>query len=130
MRKLILIGSVVLLLVGLAIYRQPARIAHAGQSSTGSTLAPAELDRLLAPIALYPDQLLAQILLCAGEPDGVRALDAFIKSHADLKGTDLQDAVLRDNFEPSFVWFMRRCVTWPPTRVGSPAGTKCSRAGT
>src|SRR5215213_249057 len=27
-----------------------------------------EIDRLLAPIALYPDQLLAQILMCAGDP--------------------------------------------------------------
>jgi hypothetical protein len=62
-----------------------------------------ELDRLLAPIALYPDQLLAQMLICAMDPAGVRALDQFISSHTDLKGTDLQDAALRDNFEPSFV---------------------------
>jgi hypothetical protein len=63
----------------------------------------AELDQLLAPIALYPDQLLAQVLLCAGDPAGLTALNQFIKSHPTLKGSELQDAVLKDNFEASFV---------------------------
>ena len=31
------------------------------------------LDKLLAPVALYPDQLLAQMLLCSGDPRGRRA---------------------------------------------------------
>jgi hypothetical protein len=62
-----------------------------------------DLDRVLAPIALYPDQLLAQILLCARDPASVTALDAFLKNHATLKGTELQDAALKNNFEPSFV---------------------------
>ena len=69
----------------------------------GQALTPAELDGLLAPIALYPDQLLAQMLLCATDPAGVKALDQFLKSHPTLKGTELQDAALKDNFQPSFV---------------------------
>src|SRR5262245_25898063 len=98
MRKLIIIGSIALLLVVLAIYRLPSRIAQAVSATHGSSPAlPAadEMDRLLAPIALYPDQLLAQILICAMDPAGVRALDQFLRSHADLKGTDLQDAALK-----------------------------------
>ena len=35
------------------------------QQLTGE-LDPAYLDKLLAPVALYPDQLLAQMLLCSG----------------------------------------------------------------
>jgi hypothetical protein len=72
-------------------------------ASSGQALTAADLDRLLAPIALYPDQLLAQMLMCATDPAGVKALDQFLKSHSTLKGTDLQDAALKDNFQPSFV---------------------------
>jgi hypothetical protein len=73
------------------------------EAQTREAAPQSDLDRLLAPIALYPDQLLAQILLCAMDPAGVTALDRFLKSNPTLKGTDLQDAVLLDNFEPNFV---------------------------
>jgi uncharacterized protein DUF3300 len=64
---------------------------------------PADIDSLVAPIALYPDQLLAQILMCAGDPESVRNLDAFLKANPKLKGSELQDAALLKGFEPSFV---------------------------
>ena len=60
------------------------------------------LDRLLAPIALYPDQLLAQMLLCASNPGKVAALGEWLASQT-LKGTELQDAATKSGFEPSFV---------------------------
>jgi hypothetical protein len=58
---------------------------------------------LLAPIALYPDQLLAQVLLCATNPGKVGALDEWLASHRSLKGTDLQDAAAQSGFDESFV---------------------------
>ena len=61
------------------------------------------IDQLLAPIALYPDQLLAQILLSAGDPASVTKLDQWLKSMSKVKGTQLQDAALKAGFEPSFV---------------------------
>ena len=64
---------------------------------------PAELDRLLGPIALYPDALLGQILLCAGNPGRVATLDEWLRSHATLKGTALQDAAKAAGFAESFV---------------------------
>jgi len=70
---------------------------------TQQTKPPADIDSLVAPIALYPDQLLAQILMCAGDPDSVTNLDAFLKANPKLKGTELQDAALLKGFEPSFV---------------------------
>ena len=96
MRKAILAVSVALVLAGSGGPLQPRELSS-------QEVLPADLDRLLAPVALYPDQLLAQILLCAANPDGVTALDAFLKKNAKLKGTDLQDAVLKADFEPSFV---------------------------
>jgi hypothetical protein len=63
----------------------------------------ASLDQLLAPIALYPDQLLAQILLCAADPAKVTELDKWLKDMKNVKGTQLQDAALKAGFEPSYV---------------------------
>ena len=61
------------------------------------------LDQLLAPVALYPDQLLAQILMSATNPSKVTELAKWLKSNANLKGTQLQDAAVKAGFDPSFV---------------------------
>jgi hypothetical protein len=67
-----------------------------------TALTPDALDRLLAPIALYPDQLLGQMLLCASNPGKVAALQEWLASQT-LKGSELQDAAAKSGFEPSFV---------------------------
>ena len=97
MKVFIVVVSAALVLAGSGVPLRP------GAVSSAQELLPADLDRLLAPVALYPDQLLGQMLLCATDPAGVTALEAFLKSHATLKGTELQDAALKENFEPSFV---------------------------
>jgi len=94
-----LIGAVLAVVISLACHD-----GTAAQSSKAPT-APkaADLDGLLAPVALYPDQLLAQMLLCAGEPAKVVALHTWLGSNAALKGTELQDAATVEGFEPNFV---------------------------
>jgi hypothetical protein len=74
-------------------------IAAASVQATSS----ADLDRLLAPIALYPDQLLAQMLLCAAKPDKVSALAEWLASNTTLQGSELQNAATASGFEASFV---------------------------
>ena len=64
---------------------------------------PAELDSLLAPIALYPDQLLAQMLICASKPGTLGTLAEWLRSHEKLEGSALQDAASAAGFEPSYV---------------------------
>jgi uncharacterized protein DUF3300 len=61
------------------------------------------LDQLLAPVALYPDQLLAQILMSASDPAKVGELDQWLKTNQNLKGTQVQNAAVKAGFEPSFV---------------------------
>jgi Protein of unknown function (DUF3300) len=73
------------------------------QAAGGSGLTPAYLDQLLAPVALYPDQLLAHILLCSGNSSKVGEFAAWLKKNATLKGSALQDAAQKAGFEPSFV---------------------------
>jgi len=53
------------------------------------TFSRAELDQMLAPIALYPDSLLAQVLIGATYPDQVVEADRWVKDHPDLKGDAL-----------------------------------------
>ena len=62
-----------------------------------------EIDGLLAPVALYPDQLLAQMLLSATTPARVTDLDKWLKTNPPFKGTALQDAAKQTGFEPSLV---------------------------
>jgi hypothetical protein len=98
MRKL-LVGLIVIgLLLGGIVVPQVS-------TAQGTKAAPsaAELDKLLAPIALYPDQLLAQMLMCAAKPAKVAALSEWLISHQSQKGTELQDAATQAGFEPSFV---------------------------
>ena len=74
-----------------------------GPSLSGQAQKPETLDKLLAPIALYPDALLAQILLCAEDPGQAVDLKNWMAKHTTLKGTDLQDEATASNFDPSFV---------------------------
>jgi len=78
-------------------------LSEAQSSKPAKSPTPDQLDKLLAPIALYPDQLLAQMLLSAGNPGKVSALSEWMASHKELKGTELQDAATKSGFEPSFV---------------------------
>jgi hypothetical protein len=54
---------------------------------------PEELEQLVAPIALYPDSLVAQILAASTFPEQVVDADRWVQSHPDLKGEALAQAV-------------------------------------
>lgn len=60
-----------------------------------------DLDALVAPIALYPDALVAQILGAATYPDQVEAADAFLKSNYNLSGDALVQAAQDQDWDPS-----------------------------
>jgi Protein of unknown function (DUF3300) len=74
-----------------------------GTSARPQTPPTGTLDQTLAPIALYPDSLLAQMLMSATDPGKVVELDKWLKANSKLKGTQLQDAAVKAGFEPSFV---------------------------
>src|SRR5262249_7888563 len=81
----------------------PPRSAVETRSGTPVRSQPTTLDQLLAPIALYPDQLLAQILISAGDPKKVVELNDWMKNNPNLKGSQLHDAALKACFQPSIV---------------------------
>jgi len=98
-KKVAIVVTAIIALVVLVRLVLPERhVARAGEPA-----APEALDRLLAPVALYPDQLLAQILICAQNPGSVDALHLWLGKNQSLKGSALQDALTNQGFEPSFV---------------------------
>src|ERR1700678_4360694 len=62
---------------------------------------PEQLQRLVAPIALYPDSLVAQILAASTFPEEVVEADRWVQAHPDLKGQALGDAVNQQPWDPS-----------------------------
>lgn len=60
-----------------------------------------ELDQLLAPIALYPDSLLAQILMASTYPLEVVQADRWVKQNENLKGDALTAALEEQGWDPS-----------------------------
>ena len=74
--------------------------AAAAKPATASTTA---LDNLLAPIALYPDALVAQILEASKDFAAVLKFSGWLKSNSALKGTALQDAAQKAGFAPCYI---------------------------
>lgn len=60
-----------------------------------------ELDQMMAPIALYPDSLLAQVLMAATYPGNVADAVAWSKAHPDAKGDDAVKQVADQPWDPS-----------------------------
>lgn len=77
--------------------------AQASVPASAQQLSPEALDKLLAPVALYPDALLGQVLMCSMSPFQVGELGAWLKANSTLKGSALQDAAQKQGFDPSFV---------------------------
>lgn len=66
-----------------------------------TTKTPPQLKQLVAPIALYPDSLVAQILSAATFPEQVVEADRWLQAHPDLKGDALAKAVDQESWDPS-----------------------------
>jgi hypothetical protein len=59
------------------------------------------LQQLVAPIALYPDSLVAQVLAASTFPEQVVEADRWVQANPDLKGADLGKAVDQQPWDPS-----------------------------
>jgi uncharacterized membrane protein YgcG len=62
---------------------------------------PQELQQMAAPIALYPDSLIAQILAAATYPDQIVEADRWMQEHSNLKGEQLGQQVDKQPWDPS-----------------------------
>jgi len=76
------------------------------QSNDQATAAPAkqspyELQQLVAPIALYPDALVAQILAASTYPTQIVEADRWMQGHSNLKGEELAKEADKQDWDPS-----------------------------
>lgn len=84
--------------------------AALGAASAQNTAPPAAanpplppLEQLLAPVALYPDALLAQVLTSATSPGQVTEMNNWLQQNQNLQGTALQEAAEQKGFDASFI---------------------------
>lgn len=95
----------------------PALTAGAGPAPTvapsAATITPAQLDAVLAPIALYPDALLAQMLMAATYSTEIEEADQWLKESANarLRGDGLVTALEPRPWDPS----VKALVPFPET---------------
>src|SRR5208283_582933 len=85
----------------LSAYQDEQAPAQAAQAPRYAEQTPEQLQQLVAPIALYPDSLVAQILAAATFPEQVVEADRWLQAHPDLKGDALGKAVDPQPWDPS-----------------------------
>jgi hypothetical protein len=77
--------------------------APAGIYAQNALPAPDQLDQLLAPIALYPDALVAQICAASTDPQQILDVDAWLQQNLTLTGQARTDAAQAQGFDPAFI---------------------------
>src|ERR1700759_2719743 len=90
--------------VGQASTSAPATAPAAAPSapkSDSTKIPPEQLDSLVAPIALYPDPLLAQTLAASTYPLELVQLQQWLAKNPGLKDKALADAVAKQSWDPS-----------------------------
>jgi uncharacterized membrane protein YgcG len=93
-----------ILLASLLIAQQPPPPPPPGAPAAPEQTAPIppqQLDDLVAPIALYPDTLLSQILVASTYPLEVVEAQQWLQQNANLKGQALVNAAQKQNWDPS-----------------------------
>src|SRR4249920_2144189 len=87
------------LLIAVAQAQTPPAPATVDQSQ--QMLKPEELDQLVAPIALYPDALLAEVLMSSTYPLEIVQADRWLKANPSLKDKALEDALQQQPWDAS-----------------------------
>ena len=85
---------------------EPATDASAADTSPETAqdenlLSEAELEQLVAPIALYPDPLLANVMIASTYPLEIVQADRWYQKNKELKGDALQEALADQNWDDS-----------------------------
>ncbi|PYX33678.1 MAG: DUF3300 domain-containing protein [Acidobacteria bacterium] len=85
----------------LAYMPPPAQAAAALPQAQVIKISPEQLDSLVAPIALYPDPLLAQALAASTYPLEIIQLQQWLERNKNLKDKALADAALKQPWDAS-----------------------------
>jgi len=84
-----------------AMPKQALFAQESGLADSPETYSREELSQMLAPIALYPDALLAQILMASTYPIEVVEADRWVRKNSQLKDETLDRVLLEKDWSPS-----------------------------
>jgi hypothetical protein len=102
LRTVLVVVVAVAIVPGDTLASAPFPPSPPGQSSDqGPRVPPEQLDSLVAPIALYPDPLLAQTLAASTYPLEIIQLQQWLARNPGLKDKALADAVAKQPWDPS-----------------------------
>lgn len=79
---------------------QPAT-PSAEEQAKAVSFKPEELEQIVAPIALYPDALLAQVMMASTYPLEIVLAARWAADHPDIKGDAVAKAVENETWDPS-----------------------------
>lgn len=79
----------------------PQPFPAAQQPAEAAPLTPQQLDNLVAPIALYPDELLSQVLAASTYPLEIVDAEQWLQQNRGLPAAQLVDAAKQQNWDPS-----------------------------
>jgi len=91
----------VLLLVAGVAEGDPAQSSAPASPQPGPLMSAQQLDDLVAPIALYPDPLVGQVLAAATYPIELAEADQWVRDHRHWEPSKLMDKAKNQNWDPS-----------------------------
>src|SRR3974390_2507271 len=100
-RELALICSIAILPGDVFLYGQTPPQSQAAGNQQKPFISPEQLDSLVAPIALYPDSLLAQVLAASTYPLQIVTAQRWVQQNSNLKGKALLEAAGKQDWDPS-----------------------------
>jgi Protein of unknown function (DUF3300) len=104
LRRLALCAAPLILICSVAVApvrAQDAVTAEQTQTPTDRQLSEGQIEQLVAPIALYPDPLLSQVLMASTYPLEVIEAARWSQTNSTVKGEALQDAMQSQSWDPS-----------------------------
>lgn len=100
-RSCLAILCAVLLVSEEAVFAARSEQPKKDTEKSAQKIPPDQLDSLVAPIALYPDPLLAQTLAASTYPLEIIQLQQWLAKHPKLKDKELADAAAKEPWDPS-----------------------------
>jgi hypothetical protein len=96
-----MVATTAALTTSIAIAQEQPSGPAAQQAAPRTALSAQQLDNLVAPLALYPDPLLSQVLVAATYPLELVEASQWLQQNRSLTGTALIDAAKQQNWDPS-----------------------------
>ncbi len=98
-----ILRAIAILCAALLIAQNPYTFAQPAQAvaPAGQTLAPQQLDSLVAPVALYPDPILSQMLVASTYPLQIVEAGRWLSQNANLQGQARVDAARQQPWDAS-----------------------------